>query len=73
MKESPSWLPQGYTLDECDTDMVVLRRFDGSSVATFSASGATRESIREVAEEDYRQRALPLREIPSPYESNLRS
>jgi hypothetical protein len=43
----------GYYLDESDPDIVVLRRQDGSFVAAFSAHGATREGIREAAEEDY--------------------
>ena len=42
----------GYRLDETDTDVVVLRREDGSFVAAFSALGATEESIRTAAEED---------------------
>jgi hypothetical protein len=44
-----------YYLDESDPDVVVLRRQDGSFVAAFSASGATREGIVEAAEEDYRE------------------
>ena len=47
-------LPSSYYLDESDTDIVVLRRQDGSFVAAFSAQGATKESIREAAIEDYR-------------------
>jgi hypothetical protein len=47
-------LPSSYYLDESDTDIVVLRRQDGSFVAAFSAQGATKESIREAAMEDYR-------------------
>ena len=43
-----------YYLDESDPDVVVLRRQDGSFVAAFSASGATREGIVEAAEEDYK-------------------
>ena len=43
-----------YYLDESDPDILVLRRQDGSSVAAFSAQGATREGIVEAAEEDYR-------------------
>jgi hypothetical protein len=42
-----------YYLDESDPDIVVLRRQDGSFVAAFSARGATKEGIREAAEEDY--------------------
>lgn len=43
----------GYYLDESDPDIVILRRQDGTFVAAFSASGATREGIREAAENDY--------------------
>jgi hypothetical protein len=42
-----------YYLDESDPDIVILRRQDGSFVAAFSASGATREDIVEAAREDY--------------------
>jgi len=42
-----------YYLDESDPDILVLRRQDGSFVAAFSASGATREGIVEAAKEDY--------------------
>jgi hypothetical protein len=42
-----------YHLDESDPDVAVLRRQDGSFVAAFSASGATREGIQEAAIEDY--------------------
>jgi hypothetical protein len=42
-----------YYLDESDPDIVVLRRQDGSFVAAFSASGATRDGIDEAAREDY--------------------
>ena len=43
-----------YVLDESDPDIVILRRQDGCFVAAFSASGATEESIRKAAMEDYR-------------------
>lgn len=42
-----------YFLDESDPDILVLRRQDGSFVAAFSAQGATKEGIIQVAEEDY--------------------
>ena len=42
-----------YFLDESDPDILVLRRQDGSFVAAFSAQGATKEGILQVAEEDY--------------------
>jgi hypothetical protein len=52
MKES--WFPKfDYYLDESDPDITVLCRQDGSFVAAFSASGATREGIVEAAREDY--------------------
>jgi hypothetical protein len=44
-----------YHLDESDPDIVILRRQDGSFVAAFSATGATRESIVEAAKEDYQE------------------
>ena len=42
-----------YYLDESDSDIVALRRQDGSFVAAFSARAATMESIAEAAKEDY--------------------
>jgi hypothetical protein len=42
-----------YYIDESDSDVIELRRQDGSFVAAFSARGATRESIAEAAKEDY--------------------
>jgi hypothetical protein len=50
-RETP--LPRHYYIDESDPDLVVLRRQDGSFVAAFSASGATKEGIVEAAKEDY--------------------
>ena len=51
--EEPSFPKFDYYLDESDPDVVILRRQDGSFVATFSAQGATREGIVEAAKEDY--------------------
>jgi hypothetical protein len=51
--EKSSQLPRHYYIDESDPDVVVLRRKDGSFVAAFSASGATKEGIVEAAKEDY--------------------
>jgi hypothetical protein len=48
-------LPRHYFIDESDPDAVILRRQDGSFVAAFSATGATREGIVEAAKEDYRR------------------
>jgi hypothetical protein len=39
-------------MDESDPDILVLRRWDGSLVAAFSARGATNESTAEAAEKD---------------------
>ncbi len=55
--EAPFWLPDGYTLDESDPDLLVVRRSDGSFVAAFSAWGATREGILEAVRDDYHQRS----------------
>ena len=53
-KQEESRLPKfDYYLDESDPDIVFLRREDGAVVAAFSAQGATREDVREAAEEDY--------------------
>ncbi len=46
-------LPKHYYLDESDPDIVVLLREDGTFVAAFSSSGATKEGITEAAREDY--------------------
>jgi hypothetical protein len=56
MREHPPWLAPTYFLDESDPDILVLRRADGSFVAAFSASGATRDGILQAAQEDYRLR-----------------
>jgi hypothetical protein len=55
LSERPPWLPRYYFLDESDPDVLVLRRQDGYFVAAFSAEGATKEGIRQAAEEDYRR------------------
>jgi hypothetical protein len=44
-----------YYLDDSDSDIVILRRQDGSFVAAFSARGATRGGVVEAAREDYRE------------------
>jgi hypothetical protein len=46
-------LPPGYRLDRSDPDLWTLRRPEGWIVAHFSAWGATREAIEQVAWEDY--------------------
>ncbi len=48
-------LPKRYYLYECDPDVTLLRRDDGTFVAAFSARGATRKGIVEAAKEDYGQ------------------
>jgi hypothetical protein len=47
------YLPSGYTLDETDPDEIVLRRPDGSEVATFSAVGAGAREVERSAWEDF--------------------
>jgi hypothetical protein len=46
-------LPPGYRLDRSDPDLWTLRRTEGWVVAHFSARGATKETIEEVAWEDH--------------------
>ena len=53
-EQKRSELPSYYYLDESDPDILILCRKNGSFVAAFSAQGATRESIVEAAEKDYR-------------------
>lgn len=50
------WLPPGYFLDRSDPEILILRRPHGSFAAAFSARGATREGIRQAAEEDAEHR-----------------
>ena len=45
-------LPPGYRLDMCDPDVWALRRPEGWVVAHFSARGAIRETIEQVAWKD---------------------
>ena len=45
--------PSSYYLDEPHLDILMLCRQEESFVATFSARGATRQSIVEAAKEDY--------------------
>ena len=52
MNEGPLRLPPAYSLDESDPDVVALRRPDGTTVAVFSAFGATPESIQQAAWEN---------------------
>jgi hypothetical protein len=59
MHELAPWLAPTYFLDESDPDILVLRRMDGSFVSAFSARGATKEGIRQAAQEDFRKRHRP--------------
>jgi hypothetical protein len=54
MTEEELELPPSYYLDEADPDVVLLRRQDGTFVAAFSASGATKGGIVGAAEDDHR-------------------
>ena len=53
MTDEPLRLPPGYSLDESDPDVLVLRRPDGTTAAVFSALGATPVSIQEAAWEEH--------------------
>jgi hypothetical protein len=53
MRPEEPRLPPGYRLDRSDPDVLALRRSEGWVVAYFSARGATKETIEEVAWEDH--------------------
>jgi hypothetical protein len=55
--------PGGYTLDESDPDVLVLRRADDSFVAAFSSRGVRSEGTREAVEADLRERE-PFARVP---------
>jgi hypothetical protein len=46
-------LPPGYRLDRSDPDVWALCRYEGWVLGYFSARGATREDIEQVAWDDY--------------------
>ena len=54
-EKRPPYLPSGYHLDE--SDLLILRREDGSEVAVFGATGADPREIERAAWEDFRGRA----------------
>ncbi len=66
---SPTWLPADYQLEH-DPDLLSLRRADGSSIAVFSARGATKEAILRAVEE-HRER-LPAYFGPEEYADSAR-
>jgi hypothetical protein len=49
-------LPPGYSLDLSDPDVLVLRCPNGTTIARFSAQGATAEAIEQEARTHYRER-----------------
>jgi hypothetical protein len=53
MRSEEPRLPLGYRLDRSDPDVWMLRRPEGWAVAHFSARGATKEAIEQVAWTDY--------------------
>ena len=56
-KKRPPYLPDGFSLDETtDPGTVILRRPDGSEVATFSAEGTNPPEIERRAWGDFRGR-----------------
>jgi hypothetical protein len=60
-----AYMPSGYTLDETDPDAKVLRRPDGSEVATFSAVGAGTREVERRAWEDFGGGRVSRRPRPS--------
>jgi hypothetical protein len=53
MRSEEPCLPPGYRQDRRDPDVWVLRRPEGWVVAYFSARGAAKNAIEEVAWEDH--------------------
>lgn len=51
-REPSLFLPPGYHTD-LDSDVLLLRRADGSQVALFSIRGFVAESVEQAAWEDY--------------------
>ena len=49
-------LPPGYSLERSDPDVLVLLCPHGTTVARFSARGATKEAIEREARMHYRER-----------------
>jgi hypothetical protein len=49
-------LPPGYSLERSDPDVLVLRCPNGTTIARFSAQGATAEAIEQEARTHYRER-----------------
>jgi len=53
MRSEEPRLPPGYRLDRSDPDVWTLRRPGGWIVAHFSARGATKDAIEQIAWEDH--------------------
>jgi hypothetical protein len=49
-------LPPGYSLERSDPDVLILRCPNGTTIARFSARGATAEAIEQEARMHYRER-----------------
>lgn len=56
MHEFYRWLPSGYYMDLSEPNMQILKRPDGSMVAAFFPESAKRETLKQTAHEDYRNR-----------------
>ncbi len=55
-EKRPPYLPDGYSLDETtDPGAVILRRPDGSEVATFGERANAAEEVEKAAWEDHRK------------------
>jgi len=55
-EDSEDYLPEGYTLDRSDPDVMILRRDDGSVVVHFSARGVTQQGVLIAIREDIDRR-----------------
>jgi hypothetical protein len=67
--EPPTWLPPGYSLER-DSDVLTVRRSDGSVAGRFSPRGATTEAVLRTAEDD--RRGYPHYTGPEEYAESVR-
>ena len=58
-REPKLHLPPGYQA-HLDSDVLILRRADGSQVALFSSRGVVAEVVEQAAWEDYGEAVEPL-------------
>ena len=63
-------LPAGYSMEMEDSNLLVLRRADGSVVKrfVFSSTGPSPQALRQAAEEDLLSNREPPRTLDNPHQ-----